>query len=458
MGRSNFLFLLLCVLGLVCVGSTQKSDSLAKMPSCGSTCLIETLAKKICNATDTKCICTNKQFQSSVSLCVAGSCSIPEALVMQNASSTSCGAPVRDRGQSLNKISVVLIVLAGSCVTTRIAFKCLDGLGLGLDDWTILATTVLSTGAILVNRYGTIESGLGRDLWTLRPDQITMMLKSFYIMASLYFAELTALKLSLLFFYIKIFPTRGIQRLLWGTVIFTLLWGLIFVGLAIFQCRPISYFWDKWDGLHQGTCLDINAITTSNAGISIVLDFWSLGLPLWGLWGLNMHWKKKISVLLMFCVGTLVTVVSIIRIRAVVNFAQTRNVSWEFYDVSIWSTIEIGVGIICTCLPTLRLLFVKIFPVLGGSSARSTKQYHSYKSDNELDSVSKPDRSRRSAIITSQLRSRSPTSTPREVENGINVRTSVVVKQQSREMDKTSLVSHDEIIVENQARRYPNAF
>jgi hypothetical protein len=60
---------------------------------------------------------------------------------------------------------------------------------------------------------------------------------------------------------------------------------------------------------------------------------------------LKMHWKKKISVALMFGVGTFVTIVSILRLQALVHFAKSMNVSWEFYDVSMWSDIELGVGV-----------------------------------------------------------------------------------------------------------------
>jgi hypothetical protein len=227
----------------------------------------------------------------------------------------------------------------------RFGFKIVERLPLELDDWTILATTVVGTALTAVTIGGTIKHGLGRDLWTLEPDQITTMLLFFEIVAVLYFTTLTLLKLSILFFYIKVFTVTRAQRLLWGTVIFTLVWGVVYVIVAIFQCTPISYFWTHWDGLHEGSCLNINAITSSNAGFSIALDFWSLGIPLWQLRLLKLHWKKKVGVALMFMVGTFVTIVSILRLQALVHFAKSTNVSWEFYDVSIWSTIELGVGV-----------------------------------------------------------------------------------------------------------------
>ena len=173
-----------------------------------------------------------------------------------------------------------------------------------------------------------------RDLWTLRPEQITQMPPSFEMLVVLYFATLMLLKLSMLFFYIKVLTTPRAARLLWGTALFTFVWGVVYIIAAIFQCQPINFFWNKWDGLHEGTCLNINAITASNAAISIALDLWSLGIPLWQLWGLSMHWKRKVGVALMFDVGTFVTVVSILRLQALVNFAKSNNVSWEFYGVS----------------------------------------------------------------------------------------------------------------------------
>jgi hypothetical protein len=231
-------------------------------------------------------------------------------------------------------------------VLMRFGFKLFERMAIELDDWTILTTATVGTALTAVTIGGTIKHGLGKDIWTLEPEDITTMLLFFEIVAVLYFTTLTLLKLSILFFYIKIFPVSEAKHLLWGTVAFTLVWGIVYVIVAINQCTPISYFWTHWDGTHEGSCLNVNAITSSNAAFSIILDFWSLGIPLWQLRRLKLHWKKKVGVALMFAVGTFVTIVSILRLQALVHFAKSTNVSWTFYDVSIWSTLEIGVGII----------------------------------------------------------------------------------------------------------------
>ena len=117
---------------------------------------------------------------------------------------------------------------------------------------------------------------------------------------------MTLLKLTLLFFFLRIFPKTIIRNMLKGTIVFTIFYGLTFVIVAIFQCRPIKHYWMNWDKEHvDGHCININALAWANAIISIVLDVWMLVLPLCEVFRLQLSWRKKISVAIMFLVGTL---------------------------------------------------------------------------------------------------------------------------------------------------------
>lgn len=107
----------------------------------------------------------------------------------------------------------------------------------------------------------------------------------------------------MLLFYLRIFPFTAVRHLLWGTVVFDVVYGTTFVLVSVLQCAPVDYFWLSWDGEHRGACLNSNAVGWANAAISIVMDFWMLALPLSQLRSLRLHWKKKIGVALMFGVG-----------------------------------------------------------------------------------------------------------------------------------------------------------
>lgn len=53
-------------------------------------------------------------------------------------------------------------------------------------------------------------------------------------------------------------------------------------------------------------------------------------------------------------------------------FASTENPTWDYNEAAWWSTIELHVGIICACLPSLRSLFINLgVKILGSSSGKS---------------------------------------------------------------------------------------
>jgi hypothetical protein len=219
---------------------------------------------------------------------------------------TLCGAPVRSKVASLRATNIALGSVSALCVLLRIVYKAKFSVAeLGWDDYFILATLLTGVPQTIITDKGTIANGLGRDIWTLPFEDVITFTRWFYIMEVLYFLIVALLKLSLLFFFLRIFPTRNMRRMLWGTIAFDIAFGIAFTVAAIFQCQPVSYYWNRFDDGQTGKCVNINGLGWANAAISIVLDLWMLALPLSQVFTLKLAWKKKISVALMFCVGTL---------------------------------------------------------------------------------------------------------------------------------------------------------
>lgn len=185
------------------------------------------------------------------------------------------------------------------------------------------------------------------------------------------------MKLALLFFFLRIFCPKPItRRLLWGTIIFNVVCGSTFIIMAFFPCKPISLYWTRWDGEGQGKCLNVNAIAWSHAVTSIAVDIWMLALPLYEVFHLQLSLRKKLHITFMFCVGTFVTVVSILRLQSLVLFAASSNPTWDQTDIVKWSSMEMNVGIICACLPALRIIIARSFPVLMGTTKDTSQPYH----------------------------------------------------------------------------------
>lgn len=177
---------------------------------------------------------------------------------------------------------------------------------LGWDDYSIILTLFAGAPSVVLIDRGILPNGLGRDVWIVPFDRITAFVRWLYVLEILYFFQMTLLKLTLLFFFLRIFPKTITRNLLKGTIAFTVLYGLAFVVVAIFQCRPISHYWTNWDKEHDdGYCINLNALAWSHAIIGIVLDVWMLALPLYEVFRLQLSAHKKISVAFMFIVGTL---------------------------------------------------------------------------------------------------------------------------------------------------------
>jgi hypothetical protein len=48
-----------------------------------------------------------------------------------------------------------------------------------------------------------------------------------------------------------------------------------------------------------------------------------------------------------------VTIVSILRLKYMIQFAATSNVTWDYLPIGYWSAVEAHVGAIVACLPSV---------------------------------------------------------------------------------------------------------
>lgn len=79
--------------------------------------------------------------------------------------------------------------------------------------------------------------------------------------------------------------------------------------------------------------------------------------------------RKKVGIMLMFLGGGFVTVVSMLRLKYMIQFANSHNVTWDYTPIGYWSTLEVHVGIILACLPAIRSLQRRIFRTSGSPNS-----------------------------------------------------------------------------------------
>ena len=131
-----------------------------------------------------------------------------------------------------------------------------------------------------------------------------------------------------------------------------LAYGFAFLISFIFQCRPLNYTWNQWDGEHEGVCLNVKAATYGNASLNIIFDLIVFFLPVPNLVALQSRsTKSKIGVVLIFLVGLFVTICSVVRLHYVPHLWTSTNPTFDFNDIALWSGLEGDVGVCCACMP-----------------------------------------------------------------------------------------------------------
>ncbi|RYC57160.1 hypothetical protein CHU98_g9049 [Xylaria longipes] len=376
------------------------------IPQCGLLCIVNTVTEKSsCAVTDFPCICANAALNKEIEACFTTECSPRDALSRNL------------RTMSLRK-SVILMCLGISGGKNReglmwcpekkqyertpgvVAF-CLEILGSTtpiyrkLAVWLVpLISVIFSTifyllrlvsRAVLRQRIDVADLilgvsvgftfpvlwvaftlgglGLGQDVWEIPQDNITQILYLYWWAEILYQAGLPLARISILCFYLRVFPQDRIRWASFALIGLNIADLLAFVLSTVFQCSPIYGAWTFWDGSFQGHCNNLHIQSWIQAGFNIALDLVVIILPLPPLAKLTASKRKKIQIMIMFSLGFL-----IIRLKTLVVFANSTNISYDYVDPGLYSIIEASISIIICCLPATRALLSVIMPNLFPST------------------------------------------------------------------------------------------
>ncbi|KAI1300896.1 50S ribosomal protein L36e [Xylaria venustula] len=359
----------LLVIAAACLASSVQAQS---MPACASDCLSQALAQSTCDPNDTACICSDNTLLMTAETCTLANCTVIEGLEAKNATETLCGGEIRDITSTTPIIVAVSGILAIIAVIARIANALPNNMLSPADICAIIALVIGIPLGVLELVMSSL--GFGKDIWTLTPSHITRIVRYTWVTEILYFAMLGFTKVSLLFFYLRVFPAPEFQRICYITMGVVTAAGIAFTLTSILYCMPISYIWTGWTGETQGHCLNFNAFTWSHAVTSIVQDLWIIALPIPALLKLQLSTRKKVHLILMFSVGLAITVVSVVRLTTLVQFATTTNPTYDSVSTAYWSCLEAYVSIICCCLPSVRSLLRTMAPSCFGSTNDSRSQ------------------------------------------------------------------------------------
>ena len=167
----------------------------------------------------------------------------------------------------------------------------------------------------IANKYGNgrhIKNLTSQDLsnfWKVRSISLKLLKQwnpklkqTYYVSEQFYGVAITAIKVSILFFYKRVFSTSPFRRQIYAVGFLVLGWFVTNNTIFAFQCRPIR---KAWDFELSGHCLNPLRVITIVQVFNVVLDGILLALPISAVLRLQMSTTRKLSVLAFFLLGGL---------------------------------------------------------------------------------------------------------------------------------------------------------
>jgi hypothetical protein len=115
------------------------------------------------------------------------------------------------------------------------------------------------------------------------------------------------IKLSIILLYIRVFSTAQslFRRCTYAALFFTVALGATFIVVIIAACQPLQYFWTRYDGRSEGTCIDLGTFFAAFSVFNVSLDVFLLALPIPMVLKLHMSARKKLIVCALMLLGIL---------------------------------------------------------------------------------------------------------------------------------------------------------
>ncbi|KAK3326856.1 hypothetical protein B0H66DRAFT_589376 [Apodospora peruviana] len=247
----------------------------------------------------------------------------------------------------------------------------------GIANW-LLAKKICATGGWIVfviqSKYG-----LGKHTDTIpKEDMIVFQHAGFWQSIVSTTCSLGLLKISIAFSLLRLSTHKWYNWALWATIGFVCCYSFMGAMTFFLHCSPMEAHWKT--AIPGATCYSISLFVTFaliNTSFNIFTDVLFAVFPIPIIWTLQMKRKLRLYLIGILSLGYFAVAMGIV--KAVYQIAFSKEKDKTFYQsVQFWGFLQLNVGIIAACAPTLKPLFTRI---LGLSTTNypynvSGSQYH----------------------------------------------------------------------------------
>jgi hypothetical protein len=208
-----------------------------------------------------------------------------------------------NRALPLAAVNIAALVIAMIVTALRCFVRIRLLKAFGADDWLMLAAAVCFAFYCSFSLAG-VANGTGQHVADLSKEANAEARKWWYCCYPTYAVTMALTKMSITFFFRRVIVERVHRWILVMAAVLTVVSCFIFFFACVFQCWPVSYFWNKYS--QTGTCIPdaiVIALAMLFSVINIITDFTFALMPAWILSHLNMKRKTKLALCVLMGLG-----------------------------------------------------------------------------------------------------------------------------------------------------------
>ncbi|KAK3984536.1 hypothetical protein QBC44DRAFT_12066 [Cladorrhinum sp. PSN332] len=279
---------------------------------------------------------------------------------------------------------IVMCVVASLAVLGRLYVR-FSTRSQGIDDYAFILALLSYLAYSILAIYANLHAGVGKPLWEITIPEYIIWYKILSGTAFLYPAMSTAIRVSILLFYRRLFatPNSNFKKVVDACLVLQILYLIPFTIVPAFSCSPIYAAWTL--ELFAASC-NIQYyfdITTALYSVSLGFDVVLTVLPLWPILKLHVPTRKKVAIAVLFLFGFSACFAAAYKLyQWQINLYRTWDgdpewlryqlslgipPQWREYGVTFWipSMVEPTLAMICASLPGLQPALVKGGKFLG---------------------------------------------------------------------------------------------
>ncbi|KAG4027442.1 hypothetical protein MFRU_030g00780 [Monilinia fructicola] len=274
-------------------------------------------------------------------------------------------------------ITLIFSIIACVAVALRCYVRTKLLRAFGPDDILAVCSLLVLGVGVIITLLG-VDSGFGQHLNGMKLDRFIQGLKYWCFAEIIYPPTIAVIKTSIALYLIRIAVKPVHIYTIYISMSLFLVYSAAFFLCLILQCRPISFYWRRFEGATDGHCIQANAVAAlayGHAALSVLTDI-TLGIiPAFVVADLQITTRTKTAVAITLALGSIASVCTLTRISYIKDLLDTHDYLYSISNVITLTIVEAAVALTASCLATLKPL-VRSFLDWSEKSMHSTGALH----------------------------------------------------------------------------------